>query len=239
MINKRRRERLEYERQEKLRKDRERVERLKKARDKRRGIKTPVAETAEPVPGQITFTISVFHAKILAVGLVGLIALAAFAYSQDAFNKTNEGEIAEIAEANTERISRLLNCYFIYSEAHNFTGPKNEAELKEYLLFDEGIQTRLKRMGITADEVEKMFTSERDNKKFNVRWAHEGIEDAAIIFEADGVDGRRLVAFKEPREVSSAEYDALLSGQIKSGKSRKDEMTTSGRPLTESDSSNE
>jgi len=42
-----------------------------------------------------------------------------------------------------------------------------------------------------------------------------GKEDEAIIFEAQGVNGKRMVAFNTPRELDDQEYEGYLNGELK------------------------
>lgn len=143
------------------------------------------------------------------------------------------GESDKVVEANSDRMKRLYNCYLMYMEANNERGPKSAKALKKYLLKEDGIRLRLERMGVDAKGINEMFTSERDNEPFVVRWGLEGMKDHAIVFEAVGVNGRRLVAFSPPREVGDNEYKGLLSGKIETGNSNKS-ITITG-PMTKPD----
>ena len=117
--------------------------------------------------------------------------------------KDNAPSLADRANSN---IKRLRTCYGMYLSAHDFRGPKTEEELKEYLKTTSDARKRLKRMGLTPDQVDGLFISERDNEPFRVRYGINGVGDNAVVFESVGVDGLRLVAFVNPVELGEKEY---------------------------------
>ena len=96
--------------------------------------------------------------------------------------------------------------WFLIVMASIIRGPKTEEELKEYLKTTSGAKKRLKRLGLTPDQVDDLFISERDNEPFKVRYGVNGVGDNAVVFESVGVDGKRLVAFVNPVELDEKEY---------------------------------
>ncbi len=121
----------------------------------------------------------------------------------------------DVSSYNKTNIDRLKNAYKLYMNAHGMKGPKDEQELKNFLREDRAAIVRLKRMGVGQDEVDAMFISDRDGEPFVVRWGLKGFADHAMIFEAKGVDGKRLIALTEPREFDDRAYDDWLSGKTK------------------------
>lgn len=117
--------------------------------------------------------------------------------------------VPSLAEVNNTNIKKLRGAYGLYLFQHSLRGPESEEQLKEYLRTDEGAQVKLGRMGMTVDQIDSIFISERDGKPFKVRYGLRGLGDHAAVFEAEGVDGKRMVALTNPREVDEAEYDQL------------------------------
>ncbi|MEM9413804.1 MAG: hypothetical protein AAGA30_22030, partial [Planctomycetota bacterium] len=117
----------------------------------------------------------------------------------------------------------LRAVYGAFIVAHDLEGPKDKAEFLEYLTKDIGAKVKLGRMGVDQKDAATLFISERDGKPFNIRYGLKGLADHPIIFESEGVNGKRMVAFGTPREVDSEEYDELWSGSKKSSSDEKDE----------------
>ncbi|QEG23759.1 hypothetical protein [Mariniblastus fucicola] len=121
----------------------------------------------------------------------------------------------KIKAANKGNIRRLRNCYAMYLDLNRYKGPKDEKELMDFLKSDANAASRLERMGIPIEELDDMLVSERDGQPFKVRWGLDGINDHAIVFESEGVDGKYLVAFATPRELEKDEYDDYWTGKLK------------------------
>ncbi|MEN1681364.1 MAG: hypothetical protein AAGJ46_17415 [Planctomycetota bacterium] len=114
-----------------------------------------------------------------------------------------------LADVNNTNIKKLRGAYGLFLFQHNLRGPESEDQLKDFLRTDAGAKVKLERMGMTLDDIDSIFISERDGKPFKVRYGLNGIGDHAAVFEAEGVDGKRQVAFANPREVDADEYDQL------------------------------
>lgn len=114
-----------------------------------------------------------------------------------------------LKDVNNTNIKKLRGAYGLFLFQHNLRGPESEEELKEYLSSDAGAAVKLGRMGVSVDQIDSMFVSERDNQPFKVRYGLRGLGDHPIVFEAEGVDGKRFIAFTTPREVDAAEYESL------------------------------
>ncbi|MEM7781881.1 MAG: hypothetical protein AAF939_16890 [Planctomycetota bacterium] len=128
---------------------------------------------------------------------------------------TGADKTLDVSDFNKTNILKLRNSYEMYLATHGMRGPENEDELKEYLRTDEAAKVRLKRMGIEQSDIESMFISERDGKPFRVRYGLVGLADHAIVFEEEGVDGKRLVALAQPLELSDSEYEGWFTGKTK------------------------
>jgi len=124
-------------------------------------------------------------------------------------------EVPTLSDMNKTNIMRLHSCYQIYLNNNRMKGPKSEKDLKEHFATNNTAKVLLERMGIAQEEFDDIFISERDGQPFKVRYGINGIADHAIIFEAEGVEGLRMVAFAKPRELEASDYEGYLSGKIK------------------------
>lgn len=121
---------------------------------------------------------------------------------------------SRIIELNSSNIIRMRSCYQIYSLI-NRKPPKDEKSFLDFFQNDPAAAGRLKRIGVEAANFEEILTSERDGQPFVVRWGVGGDGDEALIFESEGVDGKRMVAFHKPRELEEEEYQGYLNGTLK------------------------
>ena len=144
----------------------------------------------------------------LAAGaVVALAALAGCSRDQTA---------RDVAAQNTSNIQRLANLYSAYQTYNGGRGPASEAEFKTFIARYDG--DKLKMMGVKADDLGGLFTSERDGKPFKVRYKVGGGRGAAapVVFEQDGKDGKRQVAFTgnaKVEDVDAATYDQMWAGK--------------------------
>jgi len=118
--------------------------------------------------------------------------------------------VAEIKDTNIKKIHAL---YSFYMSNNQYTGPASEEVFREYCGTAEG-KFAIKRMGMDPEKIDEYFKSERDEEPFVIRYGLKGVADHAIVFEAVGVDGKRMIAFGTPAEFDSAEYDDYLSGEL-------------------------
>ncbi|QDT69832.1 hypothetical protein MalM25_27740 [Planctomycetes bacterium MalM25] len=119
---------------------------------------------------------------------------------------------ARVAALNSTNIQKLYNCYSLFQHYNGYRAPKDEAEFKEFLLRPRYAKN-LSRMQIDPANLDAIFVSERDGEPFRIRYGVNGLGDKAIVFEATGVEGRRLVAMQEAQELDDAEYEAHWSGK--------------------------
>ena len=146
-----------------------------------------------------------FRSQMLsAIALLGLIILQAGCSSGP--------DMKDVYDSN---IKRLHVCYTMFMEDHGYNGPKDEAEFKDYLKNNPTAIYMMKRIDLTPENVDEIFVSDRDNEPFIVKYGLTGVADHAIIFEKTGLDNKRYVAFSDPLELDSDEYEAYLSGKKK------------------------
>jgi hypothetical protein len=122
----------------------------------------------------------------------------------------------QVAAMNTSNSQRLANMYSAYQNFRGGQGPTDESELKKFI--QEYDPARLKMMGIDPDKLDALFTSERDHKPFKIRYKVGGGRGsvAAVVFEQEGVGGKKQVAYTgntKVEEVDDATYQQLLAGK--------------------------
>ena len=130
----------------------------------------------------------------------------------------------EVGEKNKSNIQRVANLYAAHQNAKNGTGPKDEAEFKEFIRAF--APDKLQMMRVDAGNPDSVFVSERDGKPFKVRYKVGGGRGSSdpVVFETDGKDGKKQVGFTggKVEDCDDSTYQAYLSG--KAGK------TPSGGP---------
>ena len=96
------------------------------------------------------------------------------------------------AKANDVNIKRVSSLYSVFVAQHGYKGPKDEAEFKAFIGKQD--KKRLKMIGVDPDNLDELFTSERDNKPFKIRWDLQVRPRQApipIVFEEDGEGGKK------------------------------------------------
>jgi hypothetical protein len=121
----------------------------------------------------------------------------------------------QVAAMNTSNIQRVSNIYAAFQNYKGNRGPKDEAEFKGFIKdFD---PNKLKMMGIDPNNLDGLFTSERDGKTFKVRYNVGGGRGSvdAVTFEQEGKDGKKQVGFTggKVEDVDDATYQQLWSGK--------------------------
>ena len=122
-----------------------------------------------------------------------------------------------IAAANQQNIQRLANLYFAYQMKHEWQGPRDEQAFQQFL---RGYNpNKLTRIGVDPNAIDELFINERDNQPFKIRYGVRGSamgSSEPVIFEAEGVGGRRMVGFLNmvQREVDKEEYNDLWAGRM-------------------------
>ena len=120
-----------------------------------------------------------------------------------------------VAAMNDTNIKRLTNLYQEFRLHRNSTGPKDEAELKQFIQQDMP-RPNLERMLVDPENVDALFTSERDGQTLVVRYGVQGGLGASdpVVFEREGRGGKRQVGFTNGtvEEVEGARYEQLMQG---------------------------
>ena len=120
-----------------------------------------------------------------------------------------------IQDLNATNAQRLANLYVGHQQHNLGRGPKNEAEFKAYI--KQVNPVLLERIGVDPNQVDALFTSDRDGEALEVRYGIKGFatsDPVPVVFEKTGVEGVRLVAFtrRDAEQVSDdAEYQKLLN----------------------------
>lgn len=158
-------------------------------------------------------------AIIPAIGLMGFAGCSSDHTAQD------------VAAMNKSNIQRLANLYSAHQTYRNGRGPSDENEFKNFIAnFD---ADKLTMMGVKANDLNALFTSERDGKPFKVRYNVGGGRGSvdAVAFEQVGKDGKRQVAFTGNTKVD--EVDEVTYQQLWAGKAKTESTATAskgGRP---------
>ena len=90
------------------------------------------------------------------------------------------------------RLTQLLRLYTVYSDK-NRKGPPNEQALRD---FGQKLTPAEREASLIVDMDDDIFTSPRDNQKFNVRYnlRIDPGQNRAVAWEATGKDGKHFVA---------------------------------------------
>jgi hypothetical protein len=122
-----------------------------------------------------------------------------------------------IAEMNSSNIVRVANLYNAFQLRKGMKGPKDLAEFKAFIE-QEMSPVKLERMQVDKTNVEGLFTSERDEQPFVIRYGVQGGLGSAeaVVFEKEGEDGLRQVAFTNGtvQEFDANQYDQHLQGKV-------------------------
>ena len=122
-----------------------------------------------------------------------------------------------LGKANATNIQRLANVYSAYQSRNDWRGPQDEADLRSFL--QAWNPRKLTNIGVDPEAIDDLFISSRDGQPFLIRYGIPGHimgSDAPVVFEATGVNGKRMVGFLNmtTREVDAPEYEQLLAGDF-------------------------
>jgi hypothetical protein len=119
----------------------------------------------------------------------------------------------KVAGMNDSNIKRVANLYMAYQRVHNWQGPKDKTAFTDFIQ-KEMPAHRLEMMQVNANDIEGLFTSERDGQPFQIRYGIGGGPGwaVAVVFEKMGVEGKRQVSFTDGsvEEAASDRYSQLL-----------------------------
>lgn len=140
----------------------------------------------------------------LALAICGLVAVVAGCRDQVAM------QVAAMNDTNLKKVSSL---YRFYQYRHGWQGPKDAAALRSFV--EQAPRKNLDMMKVDPARFDDLLISERDGQPAKVRWGVSiGPTDIQpLVFEAEGVGGKRIVVFSDARteEVDAARYDSLWS----------------------------
>ena len=125
----------------------------------------------------------------------------------------------EVTKDNDDNMKKLVTCYGTFQNNNSrdgFRGPKDEAEFRAFLESDSA-QNFLAYVGADGVSIDDLLTSPRDGQPYTFRWEVTGSSrgsDEPVVFEKEGVDGKRLVGFTSHKfiEATDQEYDDWLAG---------------------------
>ena len=101
-----------------------------------------------------------------------------------------------IQNANPSNVFRLTNLYNQFSQIRN-RGPKDE---KEFRLFIENFgDKRLDRMGVSLDNLDNLFVSERDSQKFDIAYGERPKREKGVTEDPGDLDEGKTLS-REERE---------------------------------------
>lgn len=144
-----------------------------------------------------------------------LLALAPAAFVAGAVGCSDGDLRRQVAAMNDSRIKQLANLFRFYQATNGWVGPKDEATLRSFVAT--APRKNLEMMGVDPAAFDQLLVSERDGKPFRVRWGVTigPLEEQAVVFEAEGREGRRFVAFTgaKAEEVEADRYDRLWNGE--------------------------
>src|SRR5262245_22699345 len=173
-------------------------------------LKPPTAQPARRVALE---SASLWHrilrTSVLSAAVTSIVALL---LSASGCSHDYSGTVKSLNGSNLQRLS---NFYADFQSSRMGQGPKDETELKTF------IQTKtpetLKLMGIDPTNRDAIWVSDRDHKPFKVRY---GVLSpfgavAAVVFEQDGVGGKRQVGFNNSKveEADESRYKDLWEGR--------------------------
>lgn len=112
-----------------------------------------------------------------------------------------------------DNIRKVHFCYTTFMARHNDVGPESKEELLKYAKNDPTAVYVLKQIGVTPENIEDFFVSPRDGKPFIIRYGIVDTQDGGdhpLVFEAEGLDGKRMVAYRSPKLCSAEQCETLL-----------------------------
>ena len=123
---------------------------------------------------------------------------------------------SEVGAKNDLNIKRVANLYAGFQALHGWQGPKDENALADFARHGLPDQS-LKMMNIDLEKIDELFISERDKKKFQIRYGVSGGPGSveALVFEKDGLNGKKIVAFNGGlvEETDGPRYAELWEGR--------------------------
>ena len=126
--------------------------------------------------------------------VVGVFLLAALMMAGGCSRSYDSmGAIEKLNATNPQRLATL---YRMYQTHHGGKGPANEKDFRKYISsIGPNLLARIK---VEPDNLDPLFLSDRDGQPLVIKWKRLGNDRSPpepVIFEKEGVDGKRIVAF--------------------------------------------
>lgn len=136
------------------------------------------------------------------------------------FSGCGEDQVVKgFKNVNDNNIKKVANSYRMFASVNNYTGPKDEQELKNFILTDERVPPRLGLTSIDAETVDAFFTSEVDGEPFTIRYGlqlNPDVDLSPVVFEKTGENGMRRVGLASSDIVkvdNDKRYENMLKGK--------------------------
>jgi hypothetical protein len=128
---------------------------------------------------------------------------------------------SDFKEMNKLNMQKLANSYVMFASVNKNIGPKDSAELLNFIRTDERVPPRLGMSSGDLANLESLLISDADGEPFEIRYSLKLRPDedtSPLIFDKTGVDGMRRVALADNRilEITDAKkYDRMFAGKSK------------------------
>ena len=117
----------------------------------------------------------------------------------------------QVAAMNDTNLKKVSSLYRFYQYRNGWQGPKDAAALRAFV--ERAPPKKLEMMQVDPAQFDSFLISERDGQPAKVRCgvAIWPTDVQPLVFEATGVNGRRIVVFSnaQTEEVDAARYDTL------------------------------
>lgn len=126
-------------------------------------------------------------------------------------------------EMNKLNMQKLANSYVMFASVNKGMGPKDAAELENFIKTDERVAPRLGMSSGDLGNVGDLFISDADGEPFQIRYGLKIRTDedfSPLVFDKTGVDGMRRVARADNLVLEITDdkkYDQLWAGRSAAG----------------------
>ncbi len=123
-------------------------------------------------------------------------------------------------EMNKLNMQKLARAYVMFASVNKGMGPKDAAELENFIKTDERVAPRLGVSSGDLGNVGDWFISDADGEPFEIRYGLKirPVEDySPLVFDKTGVDGMRRVARADNLVLEITDdkkYDQMWTGRV-------------------------
>ena len=148
--------------------------------------------------------------------LLGVIAISFLGVSLIGCKSERSQLIDNVTARNIKKMTIIYNSF---TSSNKYKGPKDEAELKDWLSSEDCNKSTMERLNIDVEKIDDYLVSERTGEQFEIRW---GVNSRPmgpprpVIFETTAVDGIRQVGLAGGGILdveTDEEYDELMKGK--------------------------